>query len=236
MKRSRLRTARSLNTTSRRGFTLIELLVVIAIIAVLIALLLPAVQQAREAARRTQCTNNLKQQALGFHNAHDVYGSFPPASLAAAPSNSQYWNNGLNGSMFSILLLYIDQETLYKYGTVGGLTGTGNQHFHMGYNQMYLQKTPPAFICPSESSNPNGVLVAGWVPGNYIGNYLLFGNPNPSVTNFNNPYADVIHYKGAKMPDGIKDGTSNTFMVTEQYQICTGNNQPSAGNLMHDGG
>src|ERR1700712_2090430 len=76
----------------RRGFTLIELLVVIAIIAVLIGLLLPAVQAAREAARRAQCFNNLKQIALGMHTYHDTVGSFPPQAINRTDWSGTWWN------------------------------------------------------------------------------------------------------------------------------------------------
>src|ERR1700709_2477916 len=99
-----------LTRNRRTGFTLIELLVVIAIIAVLIALLLPAVQQAREAARRSQCKNNLKQLGLAMHNYHDTYKVFPTAS-------------GGNGfSPHARILPYVDQAPLY--GTLNFLTTT----------------------------------------------------------------------------------------------------------------
>src|SRR5258706_11915664 len=88
----------------RRAFTLIELLVVIAIIAILIALLVPAVQKVREASARTQCSNNLKQIGLGFHNFHDVHKTYPPARLDYD-----------GGATWCVLILpFIEQENLYS--------------------------------------------------------------------------------------------------------------------------
>lgn len=128
------RTALVPKTGNRAGFTLIELLVVIAIIAILIALLLPAVQQAREAARRTQCKNNLKQIALAAHNFHDVYNRFPPATIMEWETNVEY-TNAWNGAgpapynqctwqrssclgVLAQLLPYIEQTNLYNNADV----------------------------------------------------------------------------------------------------------------------
>src|SRR5512134_2021324 len=95
------------NASPRGGFTIVELLVVIAIIGVLIALLLPAVQAAREAARRTQCKNNLKQLGLALHNYHDVYTVFPPGgTYRAAAVQPAGW------SIQARLLPYIEQANL----------------------------------------------------------------------------------------------------------------------------
>ena len=100
--------------SQRKGFTLIELLVVIAIIAILIALLLPAVQQAREAARRTQCKNNLKQIGLALHNYHDVYKCFPPGRTRNTYSGiTSAWYTG-NYSWLPRLLPNIDQAPIYN--------------------------------------------------------------------------------------------------------------------------
>ena len=102
-----------------RGFTLIELLVVIAIIAVLIALLLPAVQQAREAARRTQCKNNLKQMGLALHNYHDVFNKFPIGS-----NNTQA--GGWGCPLWTAVLPYVDEAPMYnKWDFIGQANQVG---------------------------------------------------------------------------------------------------------------
>ena len=108
---SRAKTSKS--ASSRGGFTLVELLVVIAIIGILVALLLPAVQAAREAARRTQCTNNLKQIGIATHNFHDVYQRLPPGYLGASSYVAPTFANVQWLGSLVFLLPYAEQQTIY---------------------------------------------------------------------------------------------------------------------------
>lgn len=127
----------------KRGFTLIELLVVIAIIAVLVALLLPAVQQAREAARRTSCKNNLKQIGIALHNYHDVHGVFPPGWVGVEDGDHAA-HDGDNGAGWALHLLpFIDQaNTWQKFDA--------NHSIADEVNEPLLVITLPTFLCPSD--------------------------------------------------------------------------------------
>jgi len=140
----------------RRGFTLIELLVVIAIIAVLIALLLPAVQMAREAARRSQCVNNLKQIGLALHNYHDVHGVFPPDNMRAADGWGGNPNTDPRWSMKVFLLPYLDAQAVYNAGNLDqpgwprrGLGGSGWRATQCVNWTMCAAKLE-VFMCPSD--------------------------------------------------------------------------------------
>lgn len=161
----------------RFAFTLVELLVVIAIIGILVALLLPAIQAAREAARRTECGNNLKQLGLALHNYHDTFNRFPinllPATTTEAGGNAipggSTWNNAGRGSVFVRLLPYVEQTAMYDQldfanpiGLTGGATGSNmttrfrtqnvgaNQHSPTG---SAWSQVVDGFLCPS-ASNP----------------------------------------------------------------------------------
>ena len=135
----------------RAGFTLIELLVVIAIIAVLIALLLPAVQQAREAARRTQCKNNLKQLGLAMHNYHGAFEMFPITYSDRNAYGNAYLATSHSRSWMFGILPYIDQTALFN-------AFDQNVGFGVGTNLPLAQKSVKAFLCPSDSGSGNGVL------------------------------------------------------------------------------
>jgi prepilin-type N-terminal cleavage/methylation domain-containing protein len=137
----------------RSGFTLIELLVVIAIIAVLIALLLPAVQQAREAARRTQCKNNLKQIGLAMHNYHDLYNQFPPGSvhdydqmLSTSSGSGTYAGWG----WAAFILPQIDQATTFNQ--LGVNTQTLDALLVNPATRALMNTKIPAYRCPSDTA------------------------------------------------------------------------------------
>jgi len=145
----------------RRGFTLIELLVVIAIIAILVALLLPAVQQAREAARRSSCKNNLKQIGLALHNYHDTYGTFPMGishhkagcSIAAGDGNGFYisdWEKRYGSwSWQAMIAPALEQSSLYD--AVGVSQQEAHQALDSGTNRTLLQRPVAVLNCPSDT-------------------------------------------------------------------------------------
>jgi prepilin-type N-terminal cleavage/methylation domain-containing protein len=220
-----------------RGFTLIELLVVIAIIAVLIALLLPAVQQAREAARRSQCKNNLKQLGLALHNYNDVVNKLPSNGMTTGGCCS----TGAAGALV-MLLPYIDQAPLYN--TIN-FTATPDWRTGLACSAPtpYYQTTLTVLRCPSDTSPltyvPNGATYGTWATasyglstgsqfngGNQCGSYggNQFGTGSVTLASDANP-ANVsgIYSRGgysARFAD-ITDGLSNTIFMGEIRSECS---------------
>ena len=200
----------------RPAFTLVELLVVIAIIGVLIALLLPAVQQAREAARRMQCSNSLKQLGLALHNYHDTHGRFPQGISPYVGSG-----NDSNLPIWSVAILpFIEQDAVYEQ--IKQDTNNFSIQVTAGNNTKVAWQPLAAFACPSDIMGPQNTFRGNNGKSNYMasggtmedvgtaGTYV--GNGEFAESNFNGIFA----YEVARGMRDVTDGTSNTLMVGER--------------------
>jgi prepilin-type N-terminal cleavage/methylation domain-containing protein len=204
----------------RRGFTLVELLVVIAIIGVLVALLLPAVQAAREAARRSQCSNNLKQIGLAMHNYADVHKAFPPAAMTVGQHSA---------TAFVFVLPFIEQGPLYDQLSAIGFGSQTNYWLGSGAANTALVRAIldgvqlPAYRCPSSPmAKVRGVSGSNQMVPSYV---LIAGSVNHRTTDrtgwtaSGNPWCSG----GGVFPGNVAlgfqdmvDGSSNTMIVSEQ--------------------
>lgn len=201
-----------MTTYRKRAFTLVELLVVIAVIGILVALLLPAVQAAREAARRTQCSNNLKQIGIALHNHHDTFKTLPPSAAGCC-----------YGTWQVLLLRFVEQQSAFElYQDWGNTTGV---RYSGAPNTMVTTQRFEVFTCPSDIPNSP---VGGMTNHNYAVN---IGNTSYNqVANLNGvifqgaPFAWAnLNVEISKRTEGqslasITDGVSNTLMVGEVLQ------------------
>jgi len=218
----------AMGSSKKRAFTLVELLVVIAIIGILIALLLPAVQAAREAARRSQCTNNLKQIGLALHNYHDVQRCFPLGAYTGVGATYGY-DSGTNWR--TEILPYLEQGALYSKLTFNGSYFSGYSGLIFSGGNVVLQGLKvDVYLCPSSPIDPfvNATGTANdskSLMHHYVGISGAYPDPgsrtSTSVCSANSSRGPVCA-SGLLVPNRIKaardatDGLSNTIFVGEQ--------------------
>lgn len=236
-------------SSPKRGFTLIELLVVIAIIAVLIALLLPAVQQAREAARRSQCKNNLKQIGIAMHNYHEQFGTYPPGIVPAATlwTNCSIMSNGTavpdtNNRAWgwgTFLLPNLDQAPLYDLLKPDGCR-MPNANATYG-TQTPLQQPIPAYVCPSDPGAPIATTHQSYTKSNYMiseamGDVRTRVKERDVTDGLSNTMMhaerafNVTAPVGKRQTGGIAFGRSNTTDAGFKFRVSWPINTPSPNN------
>jgi prepilin-type N-terminal cleavage/methylation domain-containing protein/prepilin-type processing-associated H-X9-DG protein len=209
----------------RRGFTLVELLVVIAIIGVLVGLLLPAVQSAREAARRSQCQNNLKQIGLAMHSHIDARGSFPAGYKAGVTLNLDDDEGGPGWAWGAKILPYIEQSALYKLVD-------SSVPVHGPAAIAVRLKSVPLFICPSDDQfyeivdipektlSPNPPIICQMAGSSYVASA---GTVRPTCKICRDKFDGVFGRNREIEPRELVDGMSNTLCVGERaHRIATG--------------
>ncbi len=227
---------RSSRSPRLRGFTLIELLVVIAIIAILVALLLPAVQQAREAARRTQCKNNLHNVGLALHNYHDTFKVLPASRYNSGQVATKVYPWYTNASGWTMLLPYLDQGPLYNaynhnaaasWSYVYGGYSPADMAYNADINATVVKTPVNVLICPSD----NGSRLYPSTNQYYSISATQAGGPKTSYdfSVWYGEYYYTMYYQSlgvnarpyfgcntATRVDDAKDGSSNTVMIAEQ--------------------
>ena len=223
---------------SRRGFTLIELLVVIAIIAVLVAILLPAVQQAREAARLSQCKNNLKQWGVALHNYHETHGVFPPALINSGRYNNATFYGGtnrvLNTTGWTLLLPFVDQGGLYNKYDFNVCSSVSSPYSHPvsgtdTTNVAVINTNLPILNCPSHPSGGQEITSgAGTITDFYSRNRARrtsYAFSTGVFTDYDAPYDQTLSdirrgafgNNGAARIRDLPDGTSNSILIGESW-------------------
>ena len=218
----------------KSAFTLVELLVVIAIIGVMVGLLLPAVQAAREAARRMSCSNNLKQLGIALHNHHDTYHRFPglTENNGGSRNTNPHGNEGRNSGLMHILP-FMEQGAVYDIlSTSGTFAGIDVLPFGPIRDKVYppYQAEFATFICPSNATPRAEIWGRLWGPRSYACSVGDSINNIHSLRNTRGVFGRVAHNETSDIKmSAIVDGTSNTILMAERAFGAAGDNRNTKG-------